>query len=117
MGYKAECDKSKALKKLTEEMEEEKKHILIKYNAERSKNENDYDDDEKKESVDPNELRRQDTIRELEELEREAVEKSKGICTIDIVHIFITLVLMYISFHAGQWMTDQALNGLDKENL
>ena len=104
--WKAETDKTRALQKLNQEMVEEKKHILSEYNKHRNEKKDDGDekdeDDERKESIDDNLLQRQDTIRELEEFEREAAAKSQGGYTISVIHIIVTLLLMYASFEIGK---------------
>merc|ERR1712228_233569 len=91
-------DKTRALQKMNDGMVEEKKRILSEYNKHRN------EDDEKKEEFvdDDNMLRRQDTIREMEEFEQDAARRSQGGYTISIIHIIITLLLMYASFQIGK---------------
>merc|ERR1712228_1089292 len=95
--WKAETDKTRALQKMNDGMVEEKKRILSEYNKHRNE-----DDEKKEEFDDDNMLRRQDTIREMEEFEQESAKRSQGGYTISIIHIIITLLLMYASFQIGK---------------
>eukprot|EP00486_Rosalina_sp_Unknown_P004761 CAMPEP_0201570030 /NCGR_PEP_ID=MMETSP0190_2-20130828/12084_1 /ASSEMBLY_ACC=CAM_ASM_000263 /TAXON_ID=37353 /ORGANISM="Rosalina sp." /LENGTH=485 /DNA_ID=CAMNT_0047993111 /DNA_START=32 /DNA_END=1489 /DNA_ORIENTATION=- len=123
--WKAEQEKTRALQKLNRELKEEKKHILSDYNqyrntvkddnddtinnAERNDNYNE-DEEEKRETIEDKQTRdrikrereKEESIREMDEIDRKAEKNSQSGYTISIVHIIITILLMYVSFSMGK---------------
>ena len=121
--WKAEQEKTRALQKLNRELKEEKKHILSEYNKYRNtvKDDNDdtinnaededndnynEDEDEKREIIEDKQTRervrmeqeKDKAIAEMDEIDRKAEKNSQSGYTISIVHIIITILLMYVSF-------------------
>jgi len=118
--WKHQQEMARKFEKLNREMREEKKRILAEYT--RFRNEVDaedgaerpqWDDDEKRgqlpsdgDSAESAKSKRQRakkaSLREMEEMDEKAIRNSKAGLTVSIVHIVVTLLLMFGSYRYGQ---------------
>ena len=136
--WKHEQEKARKFEKLNREMKEEKKRILAEYTRFRNRVDDEdatidnaedgsgrgMEDEEKKEmlsdTMETAKSKRQrikeESLREMEEIDRKAMRNSKAGLTVSILHILITLLLMIAAYQYGRWTLSGDMDGSDSND-